>query len=77
MVMLVFVLVRVADPTRLIYRYGSKGTIYEIQVENPSGKAGRISEVELDGQPLSASDKEVGIVLVEDGGRHEVRVELG
>jgi len=31
----------------------------------------------LDGQPLSASDKEVSIALIEDGGRHEVRVELG
>lgn len=59
---------------RLTYRYGSKGTVYEIRVENPSVKAERIRMAELDEEPLSASDKEVSVTLVEDGGKHEVRV---
>ncbi len=62
---------------RLTYRYGSKGTLYEIRVENPSGKAERIRMAELDGEPLAVAEREVSLVMIEDGERHVLRIELG
>jgi cyclic beta-1,2-glucan synthetase len=55
------------------FRYHS--TRYEIVVENPQGVSRGVASAELDGQavPLGGA----AIPLVDDGGRHLVRVLLG
>ena len=49
-------------------------TQYEVTVENPDGATGGISLIELDGNRQLAMD---GIILVDDGHVHQIRVLLG
>ncbi len=49
-------------------------TQYEVTVENPDGVTGSISLIELDGNRQLATD---GIILVDDGQVHQIRVLLG
>ncbi|MGH9424724.1 MAG: hypothetical protein ACRD2L_00210, partial [Terriglobia bacterium] len=46
---------------------------YEIAVENPENVSSGVVSLELDGVPLSPK----WIPLVDDGGSHKVRVQLG
>ena len=55
----------------IVYRHGA--TVYRIAVENPHGVERGVKGVWLDGIALPAAV----IELVEDGGTHEVRVEMG
>ena len=53
------------------YRHGK--TVYHIRVENPHGVEHGVQQVELDG----VAQENLEVVLVDEGGRHEVRVILG
>ena len=53
------------------YRHGK--TVYHIRVENPGGVEHGVQRLELDG----VAQKNLEVVLVDDGVRHEVRVVLG
>jgi cellobiose phosphorylase len=55
----------------IVYRH--RTTTYRIRVENPSGVQRGVKSVELDGKKQGANE----IGLVDDGGRHEVRVVMG
>src|SRR6187549_1526529 len=55
----------------IAWRFGA--TRYEITVTNPQHRCRGVAEAELDGAPVDAS----AIPLVDDGGRHVVRVVLG
>lgn len=61
---------------RITYRAGT-GTVYEIEVTNPSGRAAGIARVELDGRALASDAAAARIPLVTDSRRHRVRVALG
>ncbi|MGB8144495.1 MAG: hypothetical protein WCF05_04865, partial [Chromatiaceae bacterium] len=56
----------------LTYRHGEAR--YEIQVENPEGVEQGVISIDLDGESQSI---EAGILLVDDGQVHRVRVTLG
>jgi cyclic beta-1,2-glucan synthetase len=53
----------------ITYRYRS--ATYHITVENPQGVQGGVQRLDVDGRVCDAID------LIDDGGRHEVRVVLG
>jgi len=53
------------------YRYRSAH--YHIKVENPHGLCRGVSRIEVDGTPQATDE----FVLVDDGGRHQVRIVLG
>lgn len=55
---------------RATYRRGA--TTYEIRVENPRGVNRGVEQVRLDGEPCPDGR----VALVDDGGRHRVRVVL-
>jgi len=57
----------------LDYRHRGR-TRYTIRVENPHGVCRGVTTLELDGQPLPASEP---VALLNDGGDHLVRVVLG
>jgi len=57
----------------LDYRHRGR-TRYTIRVENPHGVCRGVATLELDGQPLPASEP---VALLDDGGDHLVRVVLG
>ena len=57
----------------LDYRHRGR-TRYRIRVENPHGVCRGVATLELDGQPLPASEP---VALLDDGGDHLVRVVLG
>jgi cellobiose phosphorylase len=59
--------------THYALRYRYRNTQYEIAVENPENVSSGVVSLELDGVPLS--DKWIN--LVDDGGTHRVRVQLG
>jgi cyclic beta-1,2-glucan synthetase len=52
----------------ITYRRGR--STYHIRVENPRHVAGGVAEVTSDGRPVPDGE----VVLVDDGGEHEVRV---
>ena len=56
---------------RMTYRCNE--TVYRIEVENPDGVNRGVVRVTMDGQEVS----EHQIALMEDGGRHDVRVTMG
>ena len=56
---------------RIVWRFGS--TRYEIAVTNPDGVCCGIASAELDGEKVDAG----AIPLVDDGGRHALRLVLG
>ncbi len=56
----------------ITYRHG--GTLYRITVENPKGVCRGVSQVSLDGTPLSG---EALVPLSDDGSEHRVLVVLG
>ncbi len=56
----------------LTYRHGEAR--YEIQVENPEGVEQGVIGIDLDGESQSI---EAGILLVDDGRVHRVRITLG
>jgi cyclic beta-1,2-glucan synthetase len=59
--------------THYALRYRYRNTQYEIAVENPENVSSGVVSLELDGVPLS----DRWINLVDDGGIHRVRVQLG
>lgn len=59
--------------THYALRYRYRGSRYEISVENPENVSSGVVSLELDGAPLS----EKWVPLVDDGGSHTVRVQLG
>jgi cyclic beta-1,2-glucan synthetase len=54
------------------YRHGS--THYRISVENPDGVCRGVSRVSLDGAVLA---RDAAVLLVDDGGEHQVQVVMG
>ncbi len=59
----------------LTYRHRRKHvTRYEIRVENPDKVCRGVKGVELDGQTLAA---DAAIMLLDDGGAHQLRITLG
>jgi cyclic beta-1,2-glucan synthetase len=56
---------------RIVYRYGQ--TTYRIEVKNPDGRATGVRAVSIDGEKLV----EGAVPLEDDGGEHEVVVEMG
>jgi cyclic beta-1,2-glucan synthetase len=56
---------------QVTYRYGD--TLYHIEVYNPEGVYSGVKSVTLDGEQQPGSE----IQLVQDGGKHEIRIELG
>jgi len=62
----------------IVFRRRSAGgaiTRYEIAVENPRAVSRGVVAVEIDGVPLARDV--AAIPLQEDGGVHQVRIELG
>ena len=55
----------------IAWRFG--GTRYEIDVQNPERRCRGVAHALLDGRPVASSD----IPLVDDGGRHVLKVVLG
>ncbi len=55
----------------IAWRFGA--TRYEITVTNPEHRCRGVAEADLDGAPVDAG----AIPLVDDGGKHVVRVVLG
>jgi cyclic beta-1,2-glucan synthetase len=53
------------------------GTSYEIEVDNPQGRAARIVAAELDGAALGTDAGPLRIPLAHDGRRHALRVTMG
>jgi cyclic beta-1,2-glucan synthetase len=62
-----------SDWTHYALRYRYRSTRYEIAVENPENVSSGVVSLELDGVPLSSK----WIPLVDDGGSHNVRIQLG
>jgi cellobiose phosphorylase len=56
------------------YRVGTRSTRYEIEVENAAEVCRGVSSVQLDGQPVDASDS---LQLVDDGEVHAIKVVMG
>ena len=59
--------------THYALRYRYRSTRYEVDVENPENVSSGVVSLELDGVPLSSK----WLPLVDDGGTHKVRVQLG
>lgn len=60
------------------YRHGSSR--YVIEVENPYGVSHGVAKAELDGvavQSVDSRQRGASILLVDDGGKHHVRVQMG
>jgi hypothetical protein len=53
------------------------GTTYRISMVNPTGQDGGIIRATLDGEPLAIAAGAARVALQEDGGCHELRIELG
>ena len=62
---------------RIDYRVPGHGTLYAIEVRNPSRCAARVVRVQLDGETLAPADGAAVWPIARDGGRHEVLVQLG
>jgi cyclic beta-1,2-glucan synthetase len=62
---------------KVTWRKPGGKALYEIAVENPSLRAGRIVSVEVDGKPAPVSGKGARVPLSHEHGRHSVRVTLG
>jgi len=60
---------------RITYRTGT-GTVYEIGVKNPLGRAARVAAVELDGRSVECPHGQARIPLSTDGRTHRVSVVL-
>ncbi len=61
---------------RLSYRHPDQGTIYDISLQKPEGKAGRIVAATLDGVPLVVDNDGPRIPLLSDGQRHSVSITM-
>jgi cyclic beta-1,2-glucan synthetase len=62
---------------RITYRLPDGGTRYAIRVCSTVGSTAQVIGVRVDGQPLAPIDGAAVWPVTEDGGRHEVDVELG
>jgi cyclic beta-1,2-glucan synthetase len=61
----------------LLLRAPDGRTRYAIRVDNPGGRAERVTAAELDGRAAPIEDGAALIALASDGALHEVRVRLG
>jgi cyclic beta-1,2-glucan synthetase len=62
---------------RVEYRVPGEETLYRIEIENPSGKAGAVAAALLDGAPVPVEGGSARVPLLHDGAVHTVVVTLG
>ena len=60
-----------------LFRSTDGETCYAIEVLNPSGNAGAVASVSIDGRPWTVEDGAARIPLSADGAMHRVVVTLG
>ncbi|MBK7972731.1 MAG: glycosyl transferase [Deltaproteobacteria bacterium] len=61
----------------IVWRVEERGTVYEIEVRNPSACAARVLAATADGERVAVVDGVARIPLARDGARHRVQVTLG
>jgi cyclic beta-1,2-glucan synthetase len=62
---------------RITYRLPDGATRYAIRVRSTMGSTTQVVGVRVDGTPLAPVDGAAVWLIAQDGGRHEVDVELG
>jgi hypothetical protein len=61
----------------VVVRLPDAGGYYEVELENPGGRAATVVGAEVDGAPAEVVGGAVRVALVRDGKRRRVRVRLG